>query len=108
MLDNIDCRNVISPRADFQNWNCVAPPSSLGLKILLSCMIHKLIKSKHYPSEKVSEQSLFLQFDIAGMLKLGVNPLFSQNVVCGLHLSVWKTVKGAKVFLDISYTNPQQ
>ena len=51
-----------SPGADFQKGlksKVCSTPVLLRFDDFLSCMIHKLMKSKHYPSEKVSEQSLF-------------------------------------------------
>jgi len=59
--------------------------------IFLSRMIHKLMKSKHYPSRKCPNNPYFAVW-YSGYAEIRRKPPFSQNVVCGLYLSFWKTI----------------
>ena len=44
------------------NLKFAAPPAIIGFMIFSYCLNHKMIISKHYPFQKVSDQCFFLNF----------------------------------------------
>ena len=67
-----------SPGADFDNWSFAAPPPVIiGFMIFSYCLVYKVIISKHYPFQKVSDQWFFWNWNS------WYAEIHAENMVCG-------------------------